>query len=154
MAGKKFIYTKGGFPDPDMDPVNYHRDFFQMELDLESDVFHEIRKMNGIEPTDINESSVDDLIEIMEFFEQNKDTFFFLFHKNNDLIGSILFLKNYIQSLSISEKYQHQGYGEKLLKYCINKILDEGYLYVELDVLQGNVKAENLFRKLGFEEEG
>ena len=34
----------------------------------------------------------------------------------------------------------------------INKILDEGYLYIELDVLQGNVKAENLFRKLGFEE--
>ena len=62
------------------------------------------------------------------------------------------YIRNYIQSLGISKKHQRQGFGEKLSKYCINKILDKGFACVELNVLQGNTKAERLYKKLGFVE--
>lgn len=150
MKDKRYIYKGSKFPNIDITPIKYKSDFFQLELDLESDVFYEIKKLNGINPIKISESSKKELNEIKKFFKKNKKTFYFLFHDNGELIGSILHLKNYIQSLSISKKYQKQGYGEKLSKYCINKILDKGYSCVELNVLNGNIKAENLYKKLGF----
>ena len=131
MPDKRFIYKGGKFPDPGIDPVCYNPGFFQIELDLESDVFFELRRKNGIEPVRINQSSLKDLNEIRDFFAKNKGSFYFLFQENGDLIGSILHVRNYIQSLSISRKYQRQGYGERLSKYCISKILDKGYDCVE-----------------------
>ena len=66
-------------------------------------------------------------------------------------IGSVLFLNNYIQALSIDRKYQRKDYGTKLSKYAINKILSKGYKEVTLKVLDGNIPAINLYKKLGFE---
>lgn len=152
MFDKRFIYKGGKFPDPEIDPVCYNPSFFQIELDLESDIFFELRKENGIEPARINQSSPKDLDKIQDFFIKNKESFYFLFHQSDELIGSILHIRNYIQSLSISKKYQRQGFGEKLSKYCINKILDKNYACVELKVLKGNIKAERLYKKLGFVE--
>jgi len=152
MKDKKFFFKGAKFSNIDINPVIYKSDFFQLELDLESDVFYELRKLNGITPIKINESSKKELNEMKDFFEKNKNTFYFLFNDNGDLIGSILHLRNYIQSLSISKKYQRQGYGEKLSKYCINRILDKGYSCVELKVLDGNIKAEKLYKKIGFVE--
>jgi len=152
VPDKGFIYRGGNFPDPGIDAVCYNPKFFQIELDLESDVFSDLRRKNGIEPARINQSSPEDLDKIKGFFAKNKGSFYFLFHESGELIGSTLHIRNYIQTLSISKKYQRQGYGEKLSKYCINKILDKGYACVELNVLRGNINAERLYKKLGFVE--
>ena len=152
MAEKKLIFTGGRFPDPGIDPVCYNPDFFRLELELESDVLGALRKKNKIKPARISECSPKELADIRNFFQNNRETFYFLFHPRGDLIGSALHIRNYIQSLCISRKYQKAGYGEKLTKYCINKILDNGYSSVELHVLHGNSKAESLYRKLGFVE--
>lgn len=152
MSEMRLIYKGKKFNDILIKPICYNPKFFQMELDLESDVFYEIRKNNWISPAKINQSCQKDLKEIKAFFEKNKNNFYFLFHGNGDLIGSILHVRNYIQSLSVSKKYQRQGYGEKLSKYCINKIIDQGYACVELNVLNGNAKAERLYKKIGFVE--
>jgi RimJ/RimL family protein N-acetyltransferase len=152
MADKRFIFKGAQFHDVNIKPVCYDPSFFQMELDLESDVFHELRLANGISPAKINESSGKVLEEIKNFFIKNRDTFYFLFIEDGQFIGSILYFDNYIQSLSVARKFQRQGYGEKLSKYCINRILENGYDCVELNVLHGNSKAEKLYRKLGFKE--
>ena len=152
MTEKRFIYRGKQFPDVNIEPINYSPSFFQMELDLESDVFYELRLANGILPVRINESTSEQLDEIKSFFLKNKDTFYFLFSNNQELIASILHLNNYIQALSVSKIYQRQGYGEQLSKYCINRILSNGYSSVELNVLAGNDRAEKLYRKLGFVE--
>ena len=114
-------------------------------------MFYELRKSNGIQPYRINQSSSRDIEEIKAFFSKYINSFFFLFD-NDNLVGSILFLRNYIQSLSIASDYQRQGYGTKLTKYAINRILDKGYSSVELNILPGNIEAEYLYKKLGFVE--
>lgn len=150
-AEKHLIYRGGKLPDPCIKPVTYKPEFFQKELDLESEVFYELRKSNGIQPYRINQSSSRDIEEIKALFSKNSKSFFFLFD-NDNLVGSILFLRNYIQSLSIASDYQRQGYGTKLTKYAINRILDKGYSSVELNILPGNIEAQYLYKKLGFVE--
>ena len=148
---KRFVYRGNKLPDPCINPVIYKPEFFQMELDLESELLYELRKKNGILPYKINESNDKALTEIRSFFYKNRNTFYFLFD-NNVHIGSILFLRNYIQSLIIASSYQRKGYGTKLTVFAINRILDSGYDFVELNTLPGNIGAERLYKKIGFIE--
>ena len=126
--------------------------FFRAELELESDAFYELRRVNGIKPARLTQSTPEEIDKIGIFFLENRNTFYFLFHPSGELIGSILHINNYIQSLCISSGYRRQGYGEKLAKYCINAILKAGFARVELKILEGNSGAERLYKKLGFEE--
>jgi ribosomal protein S18 acetylase RimI-like enzyme len=146
----KMIYKGQKFLIPQLDIKSYNDDYFQLELDLESDVFYELRKTNNIIPFRINDSSPNEIVEIKIFFNKNKNTFYFYFLEN-ELIGSVLHINNYIQCLSIANKYQHQGYGILLTKYSINKILEYGFKQVELKVLRNNSNAINMYDKLGFE---
>lgn len=146
----RMIYKKEPFIIPELKLRNYREDYFQTELDLESDVFYELRVSNGWLPHKINESSPGELEEIRKFFNQYKDSFYFYF-ENNELIGSVLCKRNYIQSLSIAGKYQRKGYGSLLAKYAVNKILGKGFQCVELFVFPDNVKAIGMYKKLGFE---
>jgi ribosomal protein S18 acetylase RimI-like enzyme len=145
----KMIYKGPKFDIPQINVKPYFDGFFQLELDLESDVFYEIRKTNNIVPFRINESSKSALKEIKAFFNKNKDTFYFYFI-DKELVGSILNIGNFIQCLSVAEKYQHKGYGTLLTKYTINKILENGFKQVELKVLSNNQNATNMYAKLGF----
>ncbi len=150
MNELKLVYKGPIYEDPEINPVKYCDDYFKMELDLESDLFYELRGKNNITPHRINESSESELSEIKSFFNKNKDTFYFLFDIGNYLIGSILFLNNYIQSLSIDRKFQRKGYGSKLTKYAVNEILSKGSMEVTLKILEGNEPAMKLYAKLGF----
>ena len=152
MQGEKhFVYRGNRLPDPGINTVIYGPGFFEMELDLESELFYELRKRNGILPYRINESTSKQIEEIRAFFYQNRNTFYFLFDLDK-LIGSILFLRNYIKCLSIAKSYQRRGFGTKLTAFAINKIIDIGYTAVELNILPGNIAAEQLYRKIGFTE--
>ena len=146
MSSKRLIYTGGKFPVPHINPVCYNPEFFQIEIDLESDLFCEQRSKSGMEPACLGDSTPEELVEIGGFFLKHKDCFYFLFHENGELIGCIL------HSFGISAKYQRQGYGGELMQYCINRILDTGYGSVELKVLDGNIEAERLYRRIGFED--
>lgn len=145
----KMIYKRGKFDIPFISLATYRDDFFQLELDLESELFFEFRKKHGWLPYKINESSETELKEIKEFFNKNKETFLFYFN-NSDLVGSILYFGNYINCLSINRKYQRNGFGILLTKYVINKILDSGYKTVELNVFSDNTNAINMYKKIGF----
>jgi ribosomal protein S18 acetylase RimI-like enzyme len=146
-----FIYRGARFPDPGIGPVHYRPEFFQSALDLESDLFAEMRETNGIEPARVSDSDPSELERIAEFFVQHRDTYFFLFD-GGDLVGDILVLGNRIQSLCVSRAYQRRGFGTKLTAYAVNVILDSGYSCAELETLPGNVAAERLYLKMGFKE--
>lgn len=108
-----------------------------------------MRKKNGIKPYRISRSSEKEKKKIRDFFRKHSDSFFFLFSEE-DLIGSILHLDNYIQSLAITPRFQRQGYGRKLCCFCINRILGLGYQNVNLKVMEGNLAAEYFYESLGF----
>ena len=70
-------------------------------------------------------------------------------NKNKNIIGSCMLSHNNeeISDLYILEEYRRQGYGYKLLKFCI-----ENYNSNFLMVYNDNIPAINLYLKLGFEK--
>jgi ribosomal protein S18 acetylase RimI-like enzyme len=146
----RMMYKNGIFTIPEITLETYRDEYFQLELDLESEVFYELRVSNGLLPHRINESSEKELREIKEFFNVYRNSFYFFFD-NNELIGSSMHRRNYIQCLCIAKKYQHQGYGTLLTKFIVNTIIEKGFNCVELNVLPDNYKAINMYKKIGFE---
>ncbi len=111
MKGEKHLIYRGGkLPDPFIKPVVYKPEFFQKELDNESEVFYKLRKSNDIQPYRINQSSSRDIEEIKAFFIKSSNSFFFLFD-NDNLVGSILFLRNYILPGNIEAEYLYEKLG-------------------------------------------
>ena len=142
------------FTDVSIAPVTYTSDFFQLEIELEYEVFYELRKKNGITPFALKDSTPSEFEEIKQFFSKNSSSFFFVFDGEDrtaeNLIGSILLLGNYIQCLAVASKYQRKGYGEQLVKYGVNSALSQGHKTVELTLIDGNTRAQALYTKLGF----
>lgn len=151
MKEIRYIYDKAMFKDVSIKPAAYEESFFNLEIELESEVFYKMRKENEILPYALRDSSPSELEEIREFFSKNAKSFFFLF-EGNALIGSVLLLSNYIQCLAVSTEYQRKGYGAQLVKYAVNYALSNGAQTVELTLVEGNTRAQNLYRKIGFKE--
>jgi len=148
---KRFEYTGPRLPDPGIVPCRYQPQHFKEQVDLESDVFYEIRMANDIKPYRLSESSSEELQGVAGYFADNTEGFYQLFH-GETLIGSILFLGNYIQCLAVARDWQRKGYGKRLTAFAINRILESGYSSVALHTLPGNDRAEALFAGLGFRE--
>lgn len=142
-------YRGPRFRVPDFPVSTYKDDYFQKQIDLESDLFFELRKANDWKPHRLSESSPKELDEIRNFFHQNKDGFYFYF-KENALAASLLHLGNFIQALCVARPFQRQGIGSLLTKYAVNQIFDRGFDTVTLKVFQENTKAISLYQKLGF----
>jgi len=80
MNDLEYLYEGPPFNDVFIKPIKYSPDFFEKELSTESDAFFEIRELNKIYPYRIDESSDEEKLEIKNFFNENRNTFYFLFH--------------------------------------------------------------------------
>jgi len=56
--------------------------------------------------------------------------------------------------LSIRSNYRGQGIGTKLLQAAETLARERGILRLELEVFAKNIRAHELFKRLGYEEEG
>lgn len=66
------------------------------------------------------------------------------------IIYSIIYDRAEIVDIIINPSNRLKGYGEKLLKYTIDEIINKGCLNVTLEVSVSNTSAINLYKKLGF----
>ncbi|MFX1526050.1 MAG: GNAT family N-acetyltransferase [Promethearchaeota archaeon] len=73
---------------------------------------------------------------------------------NEKIIGFLILrpFKNGVQinSFGLLPDYRKKGLGKKLLLYCLEKVKQEGYKYINLDVALENVPAHKLYSKVGF----
>jgi len=51
----------------------------------------------------------------------------------------------------VPQKHQGKGYGKNITQFAINKSLDQGVQPIYLCYIDGNEKANNLYKSLGFE---
>jgi ribosomal protein S18 acetylase RimI-like enzyme len=70
----------------------------------------------------------------------------FVYEEGDEIRGFIGIIdESYIAGLFVSNQYQNEGIGSKLLKKC-----KEDYSVLSLDVYAKNIKAVNFYRKHGF----
>lgn len=92
--------------------------------------------------------------------ELNENIFanLFVFEVNNEIYGYVgfwlLFETAQITTLGIKKDYQKNGFGQQLLEHAIEEIKKAGCESITLEVRKSNLKAQNLYKKLGFTEIG
>ncbi len=55
-----------------------------------------------------------------------------------------------LHALAISPDCQGQGIGSKVVEFCINKAKEDGYKALRVDIVPGNIPAQKLYEKYGF----
>jgi len=60
----------------------------------------------------------------------------------------------HITNIAVHPDYRHIGIGEKLMRYMMKMAVDMGINRMTLEVRKSNIVAQNLYKKLGFEESG
>ena len=108
---------------------------------------------------EINSSHVTSIVE-KELFRNDRIKFF-SFYENNLIAYSYLtkFQKkskkhNCILGIVIGDKWQGNGFGEKICKHMINHGWKKQFEKIWLTVFDNNVSAIGLYKSLGFEIEG
>lgn len=94
------------------------------------------------------------------WFEENREDFFIIENENN-MIGYFRTSNNSIKNKSIMigadihPHFQGNGYAKVAYSQFLNLLFEEkGYNKVYLEVLSFNIRAKNLYEKLGFKTEG
>lgn len=95
----------------------------------------------------------DGALGLASFYYHIKNNTFYVYIKNDELAGYILWLerKNHyrLYSLCIHKKFQGQGIGKKLLDFSFKNIKAPKY---RLEVKTTNIKAASLYKKYGFKK--
>jgi ribosomal protein S18 acetylase RimI-like enzyme len=60
----------------------------------------------------------------------------------------------YLTWIGVAEQHQSRGIGTAFLKLVAQSLLSRGYRYLHTDTASGNARAQQLYRKLGFQQEG
>jgi ribosomal protein S18 acetylase RimI-like enzyme len=88
----------------------------------------------------------DDLEELMGQKEN-----IFLLIDGDEIICTVSCEKNEIGKVAVNLKYQHHGYGRKIVEFAISYIQQQGNSPIKLTVTTWNKKAIALYKSLKFE---
>jgi ribosomal protein S18 acetylase RimI-like enzyme len=129
--------------------VSYEDKYFEQYVEGQRTSYYEMRKEYDFQPhlcCELDKKKRDELIN-------NKDHTFLLLN-NENLIATVAVDDNgFIDGLFVIPSYQGNGYGKIITQFAINKALNNGNSNIELIVVDGNSRAVNLYRSLGFDIE-
>jgi ribosomal protein S18 acetylase RimI-like enzyme len=99
-------------------------------------------------------NNVDDSVEgISKYLKRNPNTCF-VAEEGDEILGAILTghdgRRGVISHTVVSEKYQHQGIGTKLVDAALEALKKEGITKVFLVVFARNEKGNSFWEKYGF----
>ncbi len=118
----------------------------------------------------LSKMNIEDLTSVLEienrvfsdpwprkFFEDDLNSEFssyYVLKQEDEMIGYgglwFMFENCDLVNIAIDSKHQGQGYGEKLLKLLIREAILKECEFMHLEVRKNNLKAFNLYEKLGF----
>ncbi|NLK97610.1 MAG: ribosomal protein S18-alanine N-acetyltransferase [Epulopiscium sp.] len=62
--------------------------------------------------------------------------------------------EGHITNIAVHPDFQHQGVGTLLMEHLIDEARSKNFFGLTLEVRESNVKAQNLYKKFGFINEG
>ena len=117
-----------------------------------------IRRINNNDYNKINELMLQrfNINEDYNLLTSNNMYYGYVLEENNNIIGFLSFIfdgENIdILYFLIDKSYEGKGYGTKLLNDTLNLIFSYGAKNCTLDVRKSNLRAINVYNKLGFRE--
>ena len=143
------IYNGSEQPKSNLSFVSYEDKYFEQYAEGQRASYYEMRKAYDFQPhlcCELDKKKRDELIN-------NKDHTFLLLN-NEILIATVAVDDNgFIDGVFVVPAYQGKGYGKIITQFAINKAINNGNSNIELNVVDGNTRAVNLYRSLGFDIE-
>jgi ribosomal protein S18 acetylase RimI-like enzyme len=139
------VYKETSIKDVNIDFITYEDKYYDQYTECRQECFYELRKTYDFKPYLIPKSEED-----RERFLSDKDSIY-LTLDNESLVACVTVKKGCIDNIMVSPTYQGKGYGKKVTQFAINKALSEGVQPIYLYYIEGNKKAVNLYKALGFE---
>ncbi|WP_239255711.1 ribosomal protein S18-alanine N-acetyltransferase [Listeria ilorinensis] len=88
-------------------------------------------------------------------FQTNQYAHYLLLEQDGEIVGYAgiwrVLDEGHITNIAVKPDYQGQHLGEALLRELLHEAVEEGVLRVTLEVRVSNKKAQNLYRKLNFQ---
>jgi len=88
--------------------------------------------------------------------QENPLSMYYVYELNKEIIGYIGFRLDLefaeMMNFCIAPFHQNEGYGSELLNHALNKVIEHGAKTISLEVRESNVKAQHVYKKLGFKE--
>ena len=89
---------------------------------------------------------------------ENKCARYLVAEKNGEIIafaGTWLVIDEaHITNIAVREDMRGNGYGEKITRALMQDAANEGCLWMDLEVRRSNLRAQSLYRKVGFIDVG
>ncbi len=139
------IYREKEQFDLDIDFVSYEDKYYDQYSKCVQECFYELRKRYDFKPYLIPKSE-----EERNRLIENKDSIYLTLN-NEEIISAVTIKGGYIDNIMVPQKHQGKGYGKNITQFAINKSLDQGVQPIYLCYIDGNEKANNLYKSLGFE---
>ncbi len=134
---------KGGLLNSELPAITFEKKYYEKYKELINSCFYEMRKELDIQPYGEFCASLEELMEHKENI--------FLLMDGEEIICTATCGKNEIGMVAVNLKYQHQGYGRKIMEFAISYVQKQGNYPIKLTVTKWNKNAIALYKSLGFE---
>jgi GNAT superfamily N-acetyltransferase len=142
-------YNGSEQPKSDMNFVPYEDKYFEQYIEGLRNSFYEMRRVHDFQPHLCCEFSK----EKREELESSKDNIFLLL-VNGDFAGSACVKiddKDTLGPIFVNPTYQGKGYGRIITQFAINEAINRDINNINLEMVEWNKRAENLYISLGFD---
>ncbi|MDP4093624.1 MAG: GNAT family N-acetyltransferase [Bacillota bacterium] len=134
---------KGGLINSELSVITLEEKHYEKYKDLINSCYYEMRKELNIQPYGVYCADLEELMEQKENI--------FLLMNSDEIICTVSCVKNEISKVAVNLKYQHHGYGRKIMEFAISYIQKQGNPPIKLTVTKWNKNAIALYKSLGFE---
>lgn len=146
----RFSYTGAKFDEPNICAVKYEDKYHEDKIRLESEAFAVLREQNNIKPYNWYLSVSKEALEKNRKRTLKNREYIHLFFEGDEMVGASMVKNAEVDLLFVNTKYQGRGYGKKILKFTVNRGLEQNATGVNLNALASNEKALKLYLNTGF----
>lgn len=134
-------------PESDMEIVPYEDRYFEQYVEGLRNSFYEMRKVHNFQPYLCCEFSK----EKREELKRCKKNIFLLLINGDAAAAAKINNNGSLGPIFVAPAYQGKGYGKIITQFGINEALRRGFKDINLEVVEWNVRARNLYLSLGFD---
>ena len=141
ITAYEMIFKNAQTPQSDIVCMTSEEQFFQEYMRIYNECFYEMRKALDIQP-----------YNFLSAYDQIADKIqdIYLLTEQGEIIGSVACYGNEIDDLIVNSKFQHKGYGKKLLLWAMQHIRERSNEPITLHVAEWNHDAIMLYKNVGF----
>lgn len=109
------------------------------------------------------DDTIDINFEVKNFYStslKDDDKILFGYYQNDILVGYLYLLEKYtnnvkgyfIDGLYVEEEYRNQGYASELINEALSYAEGNDGKYIDINVMNANIVAKELYKNIGFNE--